>query len=128
VARQAEVIVPDAARHARRAEGAVRRAAWPALLAKGKTVVDMSSISPIETKAFAKQVKPLGADYLDAPVSGGEVGAKAASLTIMVGGRDEAAFARVQPLFALMGKNITHVGPATATARPPRWPTRSSWR
>jgi 2-hydroxy-3-oxopropionate reductase len=74
-----------------------------------KTVVDMSSISPIETKAFAAKINALGCDYLDAPVSGGEVGAKAASLTIMVGGPD-AAFARLQPLFALMGKNITHVG------------------
>jgi 2-hydroxy-3-oxopropionate reductase len=78
-------------------------------LSKGKTVVDMSSISPIETQAFAKQIAALGCDYLDAPVSGGEVGAKAASLTIMVGGTAD-AFARVQPLFALMGKNITHVG------------------
>jgi 2-hydroxy-3-oxopropionate reductase len=82
-------------------------------LGKGKTVVDMSSISPIETKDFAQQVEATGADWLDAPVSGGEVGAKAASLTIMVGGRDE-VFARVQPLLALMGKNITHVGPAGA--------------
>jgi 2-hydroxy-3-oxopropionate reductase len=82
-------------------------------LAKGKTVIDMSSISPIETKAFAQQVETTGADWLDAPVSGGEVGAKAASLTIMVGGKDE-VFARVQPLLALMGKNITHVGPAGA--------------
>lgn len=78
-------------------------------LSKGKTVVDMSSISPMATKAFAQKIEALGCDYLDAPVSGGEVGAKAASLTIMVGG-SEAAFARVQPLFALMGKNITHVG------------------
>jgi 2-hydroxy-3-oxopropionate reductase len=75
----------------------------------GKTVVDMSSISPIETKAFAKRINELGCDYLDAPVSGGEVGAKAASLTIMVGG-PEAAFERVLPLFQLMGKNITRVG------------------
>ena len=75
----------------------------------GKIVVDMSSISPIETKAFAKRINDLGCDYLDAPVSGGEVGAKAASLTIMVGG-SEAAFARVKPLFELMGKNITLVG------------------
>jgi 2-hydroxy-3-oxopropionate reductase len=51
-----------------------------------KVVVDMSSISPIETKAFAARINALGCDYLDAPVSGGEVGAKAASLTIMVGG------------------------------------------
>jgi len=78
-------------------------------LSKGKTVVDMSSISPIETKAFAKKINALGCDYLDAPVSGGEVGAKAASLTIMVGG-PEAAFARIKPLFELMGKNITLVG------------------
>ncbi|QTN24369.1 2-hydroxy-3-oxopropionate reductase [Rhizobacter sp. AJA081-3] len=78
-------------------------------LSKGKTVVDMSSISPIETKAFAKRINELGCDYLDAPVSGGEVGAKAASLTIMVGGA-QAAFDRVLPLFQLMGKNITLVG------------------
>ena len=78
-------------------------------LSKGKTVVDMSSISPIETKAFAQKINALGCDYLDAPVSGGEVGAKAASLTIMVGGSEE-AFARIKPLFELMGKNITLVG------------------
>jgi len=78
-------------------------------LSKGKTVVDMSSISPIETKEFAQRINALGCDYLDAPVSGGEVGAKAASLTIMVGG-PEAAFERVKPLFELMGKNITLVG------------------
>jgi 2-hydroxy-3-oxopropionate reductase len=78
-------------------------------LAKGKTVVDMSSISPIETKQFAQKINALGCDYLDAPVSGGEVGAKAGSLTIMVGG-PAAAFERVKPLFELMGKNITLVG------------------
>ena len=78
-------------------------------LSKGKTVVDMSSISPIETKQFAAKINALGCDYLDAPVSGGEVGAKAGSLTIMVGGPD-AAFERVKPLFELMGKNITLVG------------------
>ena len=78
-------------------------------LSKGKTVVDLSSISPIETKAFAKRINELRCDYLDAPVSGGEVGAKAASLTIMVGG-PEAAFNLVKPLFDLMGKNITLVG------------------
>ena len=82
-------------------------------LAKGKTVVDMSSISPMATKTFAQKIQALGCDYLDAPVSGGEVGAKAASLTIMVGG-SEAAFNRVQPLLALMGRNITHVGEAGA--------------
>ena len=75
----------------------------------GKTVVDMSSISPIETKDFAAKINALGCDYLDAPVSGGEVGAKAGTLTIMVGG-PEAAFECVRPLFELMGKNITLVG------------------
>lgn len=78
-------------------------------LAKGKIVIDMSSISPIETKQFAKKINELGCAYLDAPVSGGEVGAKAASLTIMVGGPDD-AFAKVKPLFDLMGKNVTLVG------------------
>ncbi|TWA60643.1 2-hydroxy-3-oxopropionate reductase [Azospirillum brasilense] len=78
-------------------------------LSAGKIVVDMSSISPIETKAFAQRINELGCDYLDAPVSGGEVGAKAASLTIMVGGPDK-AFETVKPLFEKMGKNITLVG------------------
>ena len=78
-------------------------------LSKGKIVVDMSSIAPIATKDIARRVNALGCDYLDAPVSGGEVGAKAASLTIMVGG-PEAAFEKVKPIFALMGKNITLVG------------------
>jgi 2-hydroxy-3-oxopropionate reductase len=77
--------------------------------AKGKIIVDMSSISPMATKEFAKKINELGATYLDAPVSGGEVGAKAASLTIMVGG-SQADFDRVKPLFELMGKNITLVG------------------
>jgi len=75
----------------------------------GKTVVDMSSISPIETKEFAKKINALGCDYLDAPVSGGEVGAKAGTLTIMVGG-PEPVFEKIKPLFELMGKNITLVG------------------
>ena len=97
------------ARHARRGGGAVRRDGVAAGLSAGKTVVDMSSISPIATKDFAQKINELGCDYLDAPVSGGEVGAKAASLTIMVGG-PEAAFERVKPLFELMGKNITLVG------------------
>ena len=78
-------------------------------LSQGKTVVDMSSISPMETKEFAARINALGCDYLDAPVSGGEVGAKAGSLTIMVGGL-EVAFEKVKPLFELMGKNITLVG------------------
>jgi 2-hydroxy-3-oxopropionate reductase len=78
-------------------------------LSAGKIVVDMSSISPIETKQFAARVEALGCSYLDAPVSGGEVGARAASLTIMVGG-PAATFEKVLPLFQLMGKNITLVG------------------
>ena len=79
-------------------------------LNKGTLVIDMSSIGPLETKDYAKRVNDKGCDYLDAPVSGGEVGAKQATLTIMVGG-PEAAFARARPLFELMGKNITHIGP-----------------
>jgi 2-hydroxy-3-oxopropionate reductase len=79
-------------------------------LSKGKLVIDMSSISPIATKAFAKKINELGCDYLDAPVSGGEVGAKAASLTIMVGG-EEKPFERARPIFEKLGKNVTLVGP-----------------
>ena len=78
-------------------------------LSAGKIVVDMSSISPIETKEFAKKINALGCEYLDAPVSGGEVGAKNATLSIMVGGK-QATFDTVKPLFELMGKNITLVG------------------
>jgi 2-hydroxy-3-oxopropionate reductase len=78
-------------------------------LSAGKTIVDMSSISPLETKVFARKIKESGCEYVDAPVSGGEVGAKNAALTIMVGATD-ATFAKVKPLFELMGKNITLVG------------------
>jgi len=78
-------------------------------LSAGKIVVDMSSISPVETKKFAERINALGCDYIDAPVSGGEVGAKNATLSIMCGG-DEAVFAKVKPLLELMGKNITLVG------------------
>ena len=78
-------------------------------LSAGKTVIDMSSISPVETKVFAKRINELGCEYVDAPVSGGEVGAKAASLTIMCGGTEK-GFATAKPLFDLMGKNITLVG------------------
>lgn len=79
-------------------------------LSAGKAVVDMSSISPIGTKAFAERVNGLGCEYVDAPVSGGDVGARNATLTIMVGATD-AGFARVKPFLELLGKNITHVGP-----------------
>jgi len=78
-------------------------------LSPDKTLVDCSSIDPLATKAFAEKIAALGCDYLDAPVSGGEVGARAASLTIMVGAQ-ALAFERIRPLFELMGKNITLVG------------------
>ena len=78
-------------------------------LSKGKLVVDMSSIAPVETKVFAQRINALGCQYVDAPVSGGEVGAKGASLTIMCGG-EVAAFERARPLFEKMGKNITLIG------------------
>ncbi|MEW9856394.1 2-hydroxy-3-oxopropionate reductase [Novosphingobium sp. M1R2S20] len=78
-------------------------------LKPGTLVIDMSSIDPIATRAFASRILELGCDYVDAPVSGGEVGAKNAALTIMCGGSPE-AFAKALPLLELMGKNITHVG------------------
>ncbi len=78
-------------------------------LARGKVVVDMSSISPVATKAFARRIEELGCGYLDAPVSGGEVGAKNGTLSIMVGGPEE-VFERVRPLFEAMGRNINRVG------------------
>ncbi len=80
-------------------------------LKKGTLLIDMSSISPIATREFAKRINAVGCDYLDAPVSGGQVGATQASLTIMVGGPG-AAFERSRPLFEAMGKSITHVGEA----------------
>ena len=109
VAQQAHIIfmmLPDTPDVARVLFGESGLAAG---LSAGKTVVDMSSISPMETKDFAQKINAQGCDYLDAPVSGGQVGAKAASLTIMVGG-PLAAFERLRPLFELMGKNITLVG------------------
>ncbi|WP_024303692.1 2-hydroxy-3-oxopropionate reductase [Pseudogulbenkiania sp. MAI-1] len=109
VARQADIVitmVPDTPHVEDALFGANGVAAG---LSAGKIVVDMSSISPVATKDFARRINELGCEYLDAPVSGGEVGAKAATLTIMVGG-NEAAFATVKPLFELMGKNITLVG------------------
>ena len=78
-------------------------------LSAGKVVIDMSSISPVETKQFAEKINALGCRYLDAPVSGGEVGAKAGTLTIMVGG-DQETFDKAKPLLELMGQNITLVG------------------
>ena len=109
VARQSDVVIlmvpdtPDVEKVLFDADGVMEG------LSAGQVVVDMSSISPIETRAFAERVRAAGADYVDAPVSGGQVGAKNAALTIMAGGREE-TFARVRPLFELMGKNITRVG------------------
>jgi 2-hydroxy-3-oxopropionate reductase len=79
-------------------------------LSPGNTVIDMSSIDPIATKRFAERIGALGCNYVDAPVSGGEVGARNASLTIMVGAADD-VFARIEPILQVMGSNITHVGP-----------------
>ena len=116
VAREAEVvilIVPDTPD----VEAALFGAGGVAEgLSPGKLVIDMSSISPTATQAFAKRINGKGCDYLDAPVSGGEVGAKQASLTIMVGG-PQAAFDRALPLFQAMGKNITLVGEANGAGQ-----------
>ncbi|GAA0834523.1 2-hydroxy-3-oxopropionate reductase [Cupriavidus pauculus] len=109
VARQADVVflmlpdTPDVARVLFGDDGVA------AGLSPGKIVVDMSSISPIDTREFAVKIEQLGCDYVDAPVSGGEVGAKAATLSIMAGGKQD-VFDKVLPLLQLMGKNITLVG------------------
>jgi 2-hydroxy-3-oxopropionate reductase len=77
---------------------------------KGAVVVDMSTISPVSTREIAEQLAAKGVEMLDAPVSGGDVGAIHGTLSIMVGGKPE-VFARVKPLFEVMGKNIVHIGP-----------------
>jgi 2-hydroxy-3-oxopropionate reductase len=79
-------------------------------LGAGKAFVDMSSISPIATRELARRVNALGCEYVDAPVSGGDVGARNATLTIMAGAT-EVGFAKVRPYLELLGKNVTHVGP-----------------
>ncbi|KWR90476.1 2-hydroxy-3-oxopropionate reductase [Cupriavidus sp. IDO] len=109
VARQSEVVIlmlPDTPDVERVLFGENGVAAG---LARGATVIDMSSISPIETREFARRIEAAGGEYIDAPVSGGEVGAKAGTLSIMAGGK-QAVFDRVLPLLQLMGKNITLVG------------------
>lgn len=109
VAKAAEIIiimVPDTPDVERVLFGANGVAAG---LSAGKLVIDMSSISPTATRDFAAKVNALGCDYIDAPVSGGEIGAKNAALTIMIGA-SQAVFDRALPLFQLMGKNITLVG------------------
>jgi 2-hydroxy-3-oxopropionate reductase len=82
-------------------------------LSPGKLFVDMSSVSPVATKELARRVNALGCEYVDAPVSGGDVGARNATLTIMVGAT-EAGFARARPYLELLGRNVTHVGPSGA--------------
>lgn len=106
VARRSEVVItmlpdtPDVERVLLGANGVLEG------VSSGALVIDMSSISPIATRNFAARFREKGAGYLDAPVSGGEVGAKAASLTIMVGG-PQAEFDRALPIFQKLGKNIT---------------------
>jgi 2-hydroxy-3-oxopropionate reductase len=74
-----------------------------------KIIIDMSSISPLKTRQFAERIVQLGCDYVDAPVSGGDVGAQNATLTIMVGA-STAVFEKIKPILGLMGKTVTHVG------------------
>ncbi|PZN46402.1 MAG: 2-hydroxy-3-oxopropionate reductase, partial [Proteobacteria bacterium] len=106
VARRSEIVItmlpdtPDVERVLLGANGVLEG------VSSGALVIDMSSISPIATRNFAARFREKGAGYLDAPVSGGEVGAKAASLTIMVGG-PQAEFDRALPIFQKLGKNIT---------------------
>jgi 2-hydroxy-3-oxopropionate reductase len=109
VARQAQVVIlmlpdtPDV-------EGALFGPhGIAASLTPGATVIDMSSIDPIATRGFAARIEAQGCHYVDAPVSGGEVGAKAASLTIMCGARPD-VFETIRPLLDLMGRTITLVG------------------
>jgi len=112
VARQAEVVIlmlPDTPDVEAVLFGPQGVAAGLGGTGARQVVIDMSSISPLATKAFAQRINALGADYLDAPVSGGEVGAKAASLTIMCGG-EPAVFERMLPLLQALGRNITLVG------------------
>lgn len=116
VAKSCEIIItmlpdtPDVARVLQGEDGILQG------VQAGSLVIDMSSISPIATAEFAQSVRAKGAGYLDAPVSGGEVGAKAASLTIMVGG-PQAEFDRASPIFQALGQNITLVGEANGAGQ-----------
>ncbi len=83
------------------------------VLACGQLIIDMSTIAPAAERVIATRLGKVGADYLDAPVSGGESGAIEGTLAIMVGG-DEPAFNRARPLFELLGKRITLMGPVGA--------------
>jgi len=77
---------------------------------EGTLVIDMSTISPVVTREIAAECAERGIGWVDAPVSGGDVGAREATLSIMAGGSDE-DFARAKPLFEALGKTIVHVGP-----------------
>lgn len=77
---------------------------------RGATVIDMSTISPVATRAIAARLREHGLDFLDAPVSGGDIGARDGTLTIMAGG-EAAVFERARPILNVLGKRITHVGP-----------------
>lgn len=115
VARQSTVVItmvpdtPDVELVLTGAEGVL------SALKPSTVVIDMSSISPVATRRLAAEVEARGGTMLDAPVSGGEIGAVNASLSIMVGG-DEAAFTRVKPILAAMGhpERITYIGPSGA--------------
>jgi len=116
VARQAEIIItmvpdtPDVERVLFGDQGVVSALESSANGAnERKIIVDMSTISPLATQDFAARINELGHDYVDAPVSGGDIGAQNAALTIMVGA-DEAVFERVKPVFELMGKQVTLIG------------------
>ena len=82
-------------------------------LASGQTVIDMSTIAPAAERAISTRLRPRGVDYIDAPVSGGDVGARDGTLTIMAGG-DAAAFARVRPVLEHLGHRVTLMGPSGA--------------
>ncbi len=83
------------------------------VLKAGQLVIDMSTISPMAERKISARLKARGIDYLDAPVSGGDVGARDGTLTIMVGG-DATAFERARPLFEHLGRRATHMGPSGA--------------
>ena len=79
----------------------------------GQLLIDMSSIAPAVARSVFDAAREVGADALDAPVSGGDVGAREGTLSIMVGGRDD-AFNRARPLFDVLGKTVVHMGEAGA--------------
>lgn len=113
VAEQADIIIlmlpdtPDVEKVLFAENGVVQ--GLPADPARSKIIIDMSTISPIKTRDFVRKINRFGHDYADAPVSGGDIGARNATLTIMVGAT-EPVFAAIDPILALMGKTITRIG------------------